>query len=41
LAFSVAADSIPGGSRKFIDNVVLPAAIGLSQPVQCVAPAAQ
>ena len=41
LAFSVAADSIPGGSRKFIDNVVLPAAIRLSQPVQCVAPGAQ
>jgi CubicO group peptidase (beta-lactamase class C family) len=41
LVFSVAADSIPGGSRKFIDNVVLPAAIGLSEPVQCVAPGAQ
>jgi len=40
-ALSVAADSIPGGSRKFIDNVVLPAAIRLSQPVQCVAPGAQ
>jgi CubicO group peptidase (beta-lactamase class C family) len=41
LVFSVAADSIPGGSQKFIDNVVLPAAIGLSEPVQCVAPGAQ
>jgi CubicO group peptidase (beta-lactamase class C family) len=41
LVFSVAADSIPGGSRKFIDNVVLPAAIGLSEPLQCVAPGAR
>jgi hypothetical protein len=40
LVFSVAADSIPGGRQKFIGNVVLPAAIGLSEPVQCVAPGA-
>jgi CubicO group peptidase (beta-lactamase class C family) len=41
LVFSVAADSIPGGRQKFIDNVVLPAAIGLSEPLRCVAPGAQ
>ena len=42
LVFSIASDnSVPGGSRKFIDDVVLPAAMELSKSEKCVAPGAQ
>ncbi|MBS0529144.1 MAG: serine hydrolase [Proteobacteria bacterium] len=36
LVIAVAADSIPGGSQKFINDVVLPAAEGLSGPASCI-----
>ena len=37
IVVAVSADSIPGGSQKFIDTVVLPAAAKLSDPAACVA----
>jgi CubicO group peptidase (beta-lactamase class C family) len=42
LVFSIASDySVPGGSRKFIADVVLPAAMESSKSAKCVAPGAQ